>query len=87
MVEYFFDVGIAPRMRQMGYAGEIQLRTDREGNRSEAGNVEGCAVFFKQSRFEMVSRHSVDFNQLAKEMGHVEVMVPSHNVAIVRMNA
>ncbi|TDH72254.1 uncharacterized protein CCR75_003267 [Bremia lactucae] len=58
-----FKTFFAPLMDEWGYEGWY-LKKARESMGLE-GKVDGCALFFKRSRFILKERYPVDFNELA----------------------
>ncbi|KAF4522157.1 hypothetical protein B566_EDAN010417 [Ephemera danica] len=55
-----------PELKQDGYAGifspKSRAKTMAE---SERKYVDGCAIFFRTAKFQLISEHLVEFNQLA----------------------
>lgn len=57
--QYFY-----PFMQERGYEGGYKAKT-REAM-GQYGKVDGCAVFWKSSKFVMVEQYDLEFNELAK---------------------
>lgn len=65
--EQFYDFFL-PALKAEGYDGifspKSRARTMKEADRK---HVDGCAIFFKHSKFSLIKEHLVEFNQLAIE--------------------
>lgn len=55
-----------PTMSSLGYHGFFKAKT-REAMGSQ-GKIDGCGFFYRESRFELVERHDVEFNTIALSM-------------------
>ena len=58
-----YDAYIYPMLREAGYEGLFKCKT-REGT-TGPGKVDGCATFFRTSRFRIMNAYDVEYNALA----------------------
>jgi len=61
-----FENFFYPEMRTKGYEGLYKKKT-RESMGQE-GKVDGCAIFFKRSRFHLLEKYVIEFNDAAMAM-------------------
>ncbi|XP_043924870.1 CCR4-NOT transcription complex subunit 6 isoform X2 [Protopterus annectens] len=65
--EQFFNFFL-DELKQHGYEGFFSPKSRaRTMSEQERKHVDGCAIFFKTDKFKLVSRHTVEFNQLAMQ--------------------
>jgi CCR4-NOT transcription complex subunit 6 len=63
--EYFHNFFL-PELRQFDYDGIFSPKSRAKTMSSEdKKHVDGCAIFFKQSRFTLIKDYLVEFNQIA----------------------
>ena len=62
-----FEADVAPAMAAAGYASLFKQKT-RESMGVE-GKIDGCALFYRASRFKLVSYFVIEFNDAAGEGG------------------
>jgi mRNA deadenylase 3'-5' endonuclease subunit Ccr4 len=60
-----FDATFEPELKKLGYLG-LYKQKNRLSMGME-GKVDGCATFFKSSRFELVEKSILDFNAAVKQ--------------------
>ncbi len=58
-----YDGFLCPALRSMGYAGLYKQKT--RDSMGKAGKVDGCALFFKEARFAVQTKHIIEFNDAA----------------------
>lgn len=58
-----FDSFLCPALKSLGYTGLYKQKT--RDSMGKAGRVDGCALFYKTSRFALQSKHVVEFNEAA----------------------
>jgi len=61
---HFLDFFV-PQLAEHGFDGVFK-RKSRDSHRGDVDVVDGCAIFFKTSRYTMVEKYEIDFNHLAK---------------------
>lgn len=59
-----YEQNLQPMMAEMGYDGLYKQKT-RE-SMGQHGKVDGCATFWKRSKFIMVENYSIEFNDIVK---------------------
>lgn len=70
-----FKSQLLPQMRERGYDGLHKMKT-RESMGVE-GKVDGCAVFYKKSRFTVNQKYCIEFNEALKHSPElVRVQLP-----------
>jgi RNA exonuclease NGL2 len=61
-------------LRNLGYKGYIKMRTNNK--------PDGCAVFFKQDKFEVMDVQTVEYNDLCNPNGSDKAEMQRENVAL-----
>jgi CCR4-NOT transcription complex subunit 6 len=59
-----YEQNLQPSLAEMGYDGLYKQKT-RE-SMGQHGKVDGCAVFWKKSKFIMVENYTIEFNDIVK---------------------
>ncbi|GMH48736.1 hypothetical protein TL16_g00359 [Triparma laevis f. inornata] len=60
----YFTSHVQPFFNELGYDGQFKQKTrDAMGI---AGKVDGCAMFWKRSKLQVVEAYSIEFNELAQ---------------------
>lgn len=61
----YYDQHICPFMTELGYDGIFKQKSrDFVG---QYGKVDGCATFWKRSKFMMTENYAIEFNELARQ--------------------
>lgn len=61
----YYEAHLSPLMTDLGYEGAFKPKSrDGAGN---FGKLDGCATFWKKSRFVMVETYSIEFNDIARQ--------------------
>merc|ERR1711981_716926 len=59
-----------PELARIGYEGLFRPKTRAKTmNENERKRVDGCAIFFKASKFQLVKEHVIEFSPLAMAQG------------------
>jgi hypothetical protein len=59
-----FSQSLVPTLSDLGYEGLYKQKT-RE-SMGQYGKVDGCALFWKKSKFSLVENYSMEFNEIVK---------------------
>jgi CCR4-NOT transcription complex subunit 6 len=54
-----------PRMQQGGYEG-FYLRKTKKADGDDQGKMDGCATFYRRSRFRVVERYDIEYDEFAR---------------------
>uniref|UniRef100_A0A7S2RJ55 Endonuclease/exonuclease/phosphatase domain-containing protein n=1 Tax=Rhizochromulina marina TaxID=1034831 RepID=A0A7S2RJ55_9STRA len=60
----YFEKDLKPRLYKAGFDGVFKAKT-REAM-GMAGKIDGCAIFWKRSKFRVTEQYSIEFNQIAR---------------------
>eukprot|EP00127_Corallochytrium_limacisporum_P006281 Clim_evm25s224 gene=Clim_evmTU25s224 len=88
-----FEDFFKPELQQRGYDGIYRAKARaRTMRKDDSRKVDGCAIFFRRSKFRLVNEHVMEFSSLASGMagGNVQGnedllnrVMPQDNIAIV----
>lgn len=77
-----------PELHQQGYDGIFKAKSRaRNMSESDSQSVDGCAIFYKNSKFEMKQEYLLEFERLATQLGHgapdiLNRVMPKDNIAV-----
>ena len=79
-----YDNYIYLALNDLGYEGVYKSKTRQA--MGMAGKVDGCAIFWKRSKFHLVESYSIEFNELAQRQCQVMGMNPSSKEGSAYLN-
>ncbi|KAA8498728.1 Carbon catabolite repressor protein 4-like 1 [Porphyridium purpureum] len=62
-----YESDIKPAFERLGYAGLFKAKTREPMGRK--GKVDGCATFYRTSRLELLENHTIEYDNVARQLG------------------
>ena len=79
-----YDNYIYLALNDLGYEGVYKSKTRQA--MGMAGKVDGCAIFWKRSKFHLIESYSIEFNELAQRQCQVLGMNPNSKEGSTYLN-
>lgn len=61
-----YEADLSPMLTELGFDGLFKQKS-RE-SMGQYGKVDGCAVFWRRSRFLMAENYAIEFNDIARQV-------------------